>query len=313
MEVNLAHYVWYEKYRPHSIDDLVLSDNMRERFNAYINDGEFPHLLLVGPPGSGKTTISLILIEAVGAVALSLNASSEDRGIETIRGKVKQFAASQTTDNQLKVVFLDESDQLTQDAQKALRNTIEAYAATCRFILTANYGDKILAPIKSRCTEFHFESLPKNLTFKLCRHILACENVQYNRDDLLKVVDRYYPDIRTIVNNIQAASLGGQLDLSLIGTNVQIDLALIGQHVQNGLITKARQLWAGVSDFVFLYEYLFNTWVAAQFLDEDRTSAALILAEYLYRDSTVLDREINFTACMLELIKEVCKKEPKWK
>lgn len=312
MEANLAHYIWYEKYRQKDINDLVLPDSLRERFQSYIEDGEFPHLLLVGPKGSGKTTLSLILIEAVGAIPLILNASSEDRGIETVRGKVKQFAASQTADNQLKVVFLDEADQLTLESQKALRNTVETYAANCRFILTANYGDKIIPPLHSRCTVFNFDSLPKNLTVKYCRHVLACENVTYERDDLIKVVDRYYPDIRTIINNLQAASIGGQLNLSLIGTNALIDLELLGQYVQNGELRQARQMWAGINDFVFLYKYLFDQWLAVQFTDEQRTVGALTIAEYLHRDSTVLDREINFTACILEIMKSVLEKEPKW-
>lgn len=301
---NLKQFIWYERYRPQILGDMILSAEYKLLFGGYVEQGQFPHLLLLGPPGSGKTTMALILIRATNAIALMLNASSQDRGIETIRGKVKQFASSQALDGKLKVVFLDESDGLSRDAMEALRNTIETYSDTCRFILTANYGDRISSPLKSRCKVLAFDTISKVDLLNDLQWMLGEERITFQSEDIVELIERYYPDVRTIINNLQAGSAGGTFNPAVAGMAMNVDLDALADRLKKGKIIQARQLYVGCSDFVWLYRWLFDSWVAIQFLDEHRTTAALIVAQYLYQDSTVLDREINFTACLLDLCRE---------
>lgn len=298
----IEHYVWYEKYRPTTLGAVVLPPEQQVRFEQYIEDSNIPHLLFIGPPGSGKTTMAKVLMKHIPTQTLELNASSADRGIDTIRGKVTDFARSQSRPNTLKVIFFDEADKLTPDAQTALRNTIEATALSCRFIFTANFGDKIIDPIKSRCTIFTFEAFPKRLLFKKLNEILTTEGIQFERGDILKLIDRHYPDIRTVINNLQAGSLQGVFKPELANLTGNVNFDVLQQYLQEGKIKNLRELWAGTTDFSWLYRWLFNKVVPTMFLDDDIATAAIIVAEHMYRDAIVLDREINFTACCLELI-----------
>lgn len=308
--MTILHYVWYEKYRPISFQEMALEH--AERFQHYITEQDMPHLLFVGPPGSGKTTTAQILCASISTQVLELNASSEDRGIEVIRTKVVQFAKSQPKPGFLKVVFFDEADQLTLDAQKALRNTIEKYSATCRFILTANYGDKILAPIKSRCTVYTFEALPVERIAEIVYSILDAENVTFDEDEVMQVINRFYPDMRTIINNLQMGSLNGSFNPHGASVAATLSTDHLYSLLQQGKILEMRQAWAGTSDFIWLYRWLFDNVVPAMFLDEARADAALIVAQYMYQDAIVVDREINFSACCIDLIKSCVGVAVRW-
>lgn len=310
--MSVQHYVWYEKYRPIDLTQMAFTNEQYDRFSQYIYDQNFPHLLFIGPPGSGKTTTAQILCASFPTQVLELNASSEDRGIEVVRTKVVQFAKSQPKPGYLKVVFFDEADQLTIDAQKALRNTIEKYSATCRFILTANYGDKILPPIRSRCTVFTFEAFPIDAVMEKVVDILTAEEVSYNLEEVQQIVERFYPDMRTIINNLQMGVIDGQFNINNASIAATIDLTTLGDQLSAGNITTMRQMWAGNSDFLWLYRWLFDFQVPTMFLDEEITTAALIVAQYMYQDAIVVDREINFTACCLEIMKACIGVTPQW-
>ena len=293
----LANYIWYEKYRPHSLREMTLSQG--GIFVSYLDAKDIPHLLFHGPPGSGKTTLALILIEGLKAQKLILNASSEDRGIKTIRGMVKRFAMSRSLPGKKKIVFLDEADGLTSDAQPALRNTMETYSGNCRFILTANYLDKIIEPIRSRCTAFAFTKYPKKKLLRLLMGILDKEDVNYDLEDVEVLVKRLYPDIRTIINNLQAGSIGGTFELDQCLT-ARIDPKKIGKLIGQGKLRGLRELWMGATEFLWLYKYLFDVFVPS--MSKEREEGARIVGEYIYRDSSVVDREINVSACCIELM-----------
>lgn len=297
--MSLVDFIWYERHRPSSLGDMVLLRDYREVFDSYLENRDIPHLLFYGPPGSGKTTLAQILIEGLRSQKLVLNASSEDRGIKTIRGKVKQFAMSKAIRGTLKIIFLDEADALTVDAQRALRNTMETYSGGCRFILTANFLDRILEPIRSRCTVFAFTKYPKKRLLRYLIKILGKEKVIYDLEDVMVVVERFYPDIRTIVNNLQAGSVQGTFKLDQCLTT-GVDPEGVGKLIIQGKLRELRGMWVGATDFLWLYKYLFDVFVPS--MSDERPEGARIVAEYLYRDSSVADREINIAACCAELM-----------
>jgi DNA polymerase III delta prime subunit len=296
----MDNFIWFEKYRPRSLDEMVLSPENEEAFNQFIEDEEIPHLLLYGPAGSGKTTLSQIIISHIAANSLKLNASSADRGVNVIKKTVKDFAASKPRKaGLLNIVFFDEAHGLTPDAQDALPNTMETYSQNCRFIFTCNYIDKIVDPIKSRCQIFKFETFPKKYMIKHCRNILRREKVKFTRTSLKIIVDRYYPDARSIINNLQACSIGGQLSERFLDRFDPNDFL---RYLSKGKIFALRNMWANTLDFTTLYKFLFNHYADSVKNKELRADMMIMIAEYMWKDKNVADREINFTACVLEIM-----------
>jgi len=292
--------IWYEKFRPLELKQLVLSPQMRKVFKKFIKEKEIPHLLFYGPPGGGKTTLAHILISSCAGRYLILNASSEDRGIGVIKTRVKQFATAKHPGNKLNIVFFDEANGLTSDAQEALKNTIEKYQKNCRFIFATNEIHKITEPILSRCQVFQFDSFPKESLIRALRKILVKENVEFTQKKLIKIVDQYYPDIRTIMNTLQSCSITGKLDTKeLLSANTK----MISMYLKKGKIFALRHMFNNSADFLWVYRFLFNKYIVKNFKDnQDRSDACLIVAEYLWRDRTVVDKEINLAACFLELM-----------
>lgn len=299
----LHKFIWYERYRPKVLSEMVLRKEYRVKFEDYIAEANIPHLLLYGPRGSGKTTLAYILIDAIGAQSLVLNASSSDRGVSAVKGKMTQFARSQPLDGRLKVLFLDESDSLTPDAQRALRNTMETYSDTCRFILTANYIDRVLPEIQSRCIHYEFSTLPRRKVEQLIVSIFNTEKISFTEKAVAFLVERFYPDVRSLINNAQAGSIGGHfMSSAVIGALAAEDPALLVRSIMAGELGKLRKLWVGVSDFGWLYRFLFDILIY-EVKEELRPEIALAVCNYMYQDSIVSDREINFTGCVVELMK----------
>ncbi len=207
--------VWVEKYRPRTLADVVGQEETVERLKAYVQARNIPHLMFAGPPGTGKTTSAIALArdlygEDWAGRFLELNASDE-RGIGVVRGKIKEFARVGTADTQgFKIVFLDEADALTHDAQSALRRTMEKYTATTRFVLSCNYSSKIIDPIQSRCAVFRFRPLTQEQVKKYVRKIAKAENVEITAEGVDALLFVAKGDLRRTVNTLQvAAALGG--------------------------------------------------------------------------------------------------------
>lgn len=215
--------VWVEKYRPRTLSEVVGQDDAVERLKAYVKTGNVPHLMFAGPPGTGKTTCAIAMARDLfgsdgwAGRFLELNASDE-RGIGIVRGKIKEFARVGTADSQgFKIVFLDEADALTHDAQAALRRTMEKYTATTRFVLSCNYSSKIIDPIQSRCAVFRFRPLTVDQVKKFIRRIATEEKLDIAPDGVDALVFVAKGDLRKTVNTLQvAATLGGKIDADSI-------------------------------------------------------------------------------------------------
>ncbi len=290
--------LWVERYRPKQLIDLVLADSHRSVLEGFIKDGVIPHLLLVGAVGSGKTTIARILLDKLDCTSLELNASDE-RGIDTVRNRVKGFLMTQSF-TRWRVVFMDESDYLTKDAQASLRNVMERFSEKGRFILTANYEEKIIEPLQSRCQVLRFNSMERKAVFKRVKYILTSREVKWDPETALKVIDDHYPDVRRIINTLQLSVVDGELKYQIeadVARDVREALKKKDLRAIRKIVMEQRP------DFTQLYRSLFDT--IPELGVRSKASVAITLAEYLYRDALVADKEMNFAAAMLEVMKEL--------
>ncbi len=293
--------MWVEKYRPRCIEDLVLSEENAQAVKKFLQERAIPHLLLVGSVGSGKTTIARMLLSNMDCTSLELNASDE-RGIDTVRNRVKGFLMTAGV-SCWRVVFLDEADALTPDAQFSLRNVMERFSAHGRFVLTANYEEKIIEPLRSRCQSLHFSALPKREVFQRAMKVLKLEGVAFEVEGVMRVVDEHYPDVRKIINTLQLCTSGGKFTYK---ASVDVLGKVRGFLQQKDLRSIRELVLQERPDFTTLYRGLFDTLPELlQGKSGSLATAGVTIGEYLYRDSIVADREINFSACCLELMKEV--------
>lgn len=302
MDENLKFEIWYEKYRPKKLDDLILNEHNRKILEKCIKAKQIPHLLLHGEWGSGKTTIAKILIEYCASADLQLGASAEDRGIDVIKKKVKSFASNMPDDkNKTNIIFFDEADGLTPDAQMALKNIVERYHKICRFIFTANNFNKVDGHIKSRCIRLQFEQISKSHIIKFSKKILQKENIEYNKKDLKKIVKTFYPDIRSIVNELQSCSISGVLNINEL-SNPEPDMKKLKLFLDKGNISAIRHLWVGNTDFGWLYAWLTREYIPNNIKDENKAECFLHVANWMTRYQT--DKEIMATACLIDILLE---------
>jgi replication factor C small subunit len=299
-------YLWVEKYRPRDMSEYVGNDSLKESMNRYIGEGDVAHLLLFGPAGTGKTTLAKMLVKKIDCDYLYINASSEN-GVETIRQKITGFASSAGF-RDLKVIVLDEADFLTANAQAALRNTMETYASHTRFIMTCNYHQKMIAPITSRCQAYEVKPLSKKEVAVQVAGILTKENVDYTKEDLAFIVNKYHPDLRRIINVAQQSTHNGKLKLTTHDL-VESDLmsAIIDKlkspH-QKGLFNELRQLVVDADldpgSFDDIYKYLFEK--VGEYAAGKEAVVCLELAEGVYQSSLVFEKQITFVATLQKII-----------
>ena len=304
-------FLWVEEYRPHKIGDCILPVNILNVFKGFVEQGELPNLLLPGTAGIGKTTVAKALCEEIGASYIVINGSDEGRFLDTIRQKVRSFAStvSLTDESAHKVVIIDEADNTTNDVQLSLRTAIEEFHANCRFIFTCNFPNKIIEPLHSRCTvvDFRIKNEEKmkmqGKFFHRLKHILEQNGVKHDEKILVKLIQRYYPDWRRLLNECQRHAAGGEINVDILVDIADINLDDLVKAMKNKEFTTIKR-W--VTDNIDndpnivmrkIYNVLYEN-VKPKYIPE----AVLILAKYQYQIAFVADQEINLLACLTEVM-----------
>ena len=303
------HMLWVEKYRPKTVEDCILPESTKSTFQEYVNRKEIPNLLLSGTAGVGKTTIAKALCEEVGCDYIVINGSSE-RGIGTMQNQVMNYATAMSLSGGRKVVILDEADNLTPDAQKALRGIIEEVAANCSFIFTCNFKSKIMDAIHSRCTVIDFKvngSKAKMATqfFKRVEWILKEENITYDKEVVAAIITKHFPDNRRILNELQRYSVSGSIDKGILAAVADINLSDLVKALKDKDFASCRK-WVTNnldSDATVIFRKLYDT--LYETLEPNSVpQMVLILAKYQYQAAFVADHEINLIACLTEIMVE---------
>lgn len=300
--------LWVEKYRPKSLAEVIFqNDHQKEKFLSYKKSGEFPHLLLSGVQGSGKTTISRALIKDLNIDridVLTINAS-EETGVDAMRDKIRNFVTSMPVGN-FKVVRLEEADYLSLNAQGALRVLIENYSDTARFILTCNYDNKIMPAIKSRAIHYRFAAPAIDEVLMRMGEILFEENIDFDPDELEKVVNAHYPDIRSTISFLEDNCQTGKLILSNTsgGEGADYKFAVL-DLIKAGNYTELRKLVrtsVAKEDYEDLFRLIYDGLKSTYKNDPAKLEEAIItLNDYVYKHSIVALPELNVEALLISL------------
>jgi len=307
--------MWVEKYRPHRLADVMNQTEVKERLAPLLQKPqEMPHLLFAGPPGSGKTTVAqivadMLLGELKGDYTLSLNASDE-RGIDTVRERVKVFASysDRREGVPFRLVILDEADEMTRDAQTALRRIMEESSRFTRFILICNYSSSIIEPIQSRCAIFRFQRVDSQQVSSYLKRIGKAEDVKVTEKVLDAIYEATGGDLRQAINLLQAASSGGEVTLERVnavtGATVKTRAAEIVKLALDGDFNAARVKLVELTRVYGIPETDFLRFANEAVIQNagDRTAEAIkIVAEYDYRLLLGASPEIQLTAMLAEL------------
>ena len=295
------HSLLVEKYRPTNLDNYVGNESIKKSISNYIGQNDIQNLIFYGPAGTGKTTLAKLIVKNLDCDYIYINASDE-RGIETIRDKVSGFASTMSF-KPLKVVILDEADFLTIQAQASLRNVIETFSRTTRFILTCNFIERIIDPLQSRCQTLKIVPPNKLDILKHLVKIIKRESISTVEEDLRTIVDNNYPDVRKMLNTIQVSTTDNKLNLdttALVSSNymAQVVKELSGKKSWRQI----RQIIANanVQDFEELYRYLYDN--ASEFAPDKEGTVAYYINEYSYQSNFRIDKEINCMALINQLI-----------
>ena len=304
-------FLFVEKYRPHKIADCILPDRLKTIFQEYVNQKMIPNLLFSGTAGVGKTTVARALCEEVGVNYLFIN-GSEERGIDMLRTKIKNYASTVSLTGGSKVIILDEADNLTPDAQMALRASIEQFSNNCTFIFTCNFKARLIDAIHSRCAvvDFRLEASEKPKMaaqmFKRVEEILKLEGVSYDKAALAKIVEKYFPDYRRTLGELQKFTMLGSIDA---GTIAQLsDIRKLNELVaalKDKNFTAMRKWVANNSDVDSsrIFRTIYDS-TNEYFKPSSIPLVVVTIAKYQYQAAFVADQEINLVACLTELMIE---------
>ena len=305
-------FLWVEKYRPKTIAETILPTRLKDTFQKMVDTGDIPNMMFAGSAGLGKTTVAKAMCNELGLDYILIN-GSEEGNIDTLRGKIKQFASTVSLQGGYKVIILDEADYLNpQSTQPALRGFIEEFSDNCRFILTCNFKNRIIEPLHSRCGVYEFNTTKKDLAdlaaqfFKRFIYILDQENVSYEQKSVADLIMKHAPDWRRVLNEGQRLSISGNGININTGTNDNSNITelvtslkdknfkAMRKWVTNNMDVEPVAIFRGLYDN--MYEYL---------QPQSIPQMVLILADYQYKDAFVADHELNVVACMTEIMAQV--------
>ena len=302
-------FLWVEKYRPTTVDECILPNNLKQTFKEFVKQKTLPNMILSGGAGVGKTTVAKAMIDEIGATSMMIN-GSEESGIDVLRTKIKNFASTSSLEGGRKYLILDESDYLNpQSTQPALRGFMEEFHKNCGFILTCNYKNRLIEPLHSRCSGVDFK-IPKDEINKLCtqffkrvKGILDEEGIKYDDKVILELITKYFPDWRRTLNELQKYSASGQIDSGILVNLSEVNINELMDALKNNEFTTVRKWIVNNLDndpsrmFRLVYDSLYD------YLDGSTIPhAVIIIGDYSYKSAFVADQEINMLACMTELM-----------
>ena len=302
MEDQSVHTLLNEKYRPKDLSTFIGNKNLKSNIAKQLSQNDIQNYLFYGSAGGGKTTLAKIIVNNLDCDYLYINASDE-RGIETIRDKVSGFSSVMSF-KPIKVVILDEADFLTIQAQASLRNIIETFSRTTRFIFTCNFIERIIDPLQSRCQTFKIIPPTKKEVAVHLASICDKESISYDLPAIGKVVNKFYPDLRKMLNTIQASNINNHLtiDDSLLVSASYLSAILNELNKQKPNIKEIRQIIqdSNVDDFEELFRFLFDN--AGTYLPGREGTVAILINEHQYKANFRIDKEINVISLLQQII-----------
>lgn len=302
-------FLWVERYRPKTIEECILPKGLNKTFREFVKNDEIPNLLLSGTSGIGKTTIARALCEQLNADYILVN-GSEDRNIDTLRFKIRDFASSVSLSGGRKVVILDEADYINpQSTQPALRGFIEEFSKNCRFIFTCNFANRIIGPLHSRCSVIEFK-IPKAEIAELAadfmnrvQEILEFEKIEYEPKVLAELITKYIPDWRRVLNELQRYSTSGVIDVGVLTNYADVNIGELTNLLKGKKFGEMRK-WVVDNldnDPIMLFRKIYDN--LSKMLDTNSIpQAVLTIADYSYKSAFVVDQEINMVACLTEIM-----------
>ena len=304
------HTILNEKYRPDTLEGYICQDDIKTKFEEFIKQQDIPHLLFAGKPGAGKTTIAKILVKNINCDYLYINATDE-RSIDVMRDKVGAFAAAGSF-KPLKIVILDEATHILQASQVILLNMMETYSLTTRFILTGNYPERLIEPLRSRCQEFDLQPPSKKVVAQHIVNILDKENIEHTIEDVATIVKKFYPDFRKIINNCQKYTVDNvlKLDTSIEASdNYKEQVVDELKKPSNKSFNIIRQIIANAEtdDYESLYAFLYEK--LSDYAKGNEGVIVCYLEEYMYHATFRLDKEINVMACISKILETITTKK----
>lgn len=305
----MEEFLWVEKYRPKTIEDCVLPEELKSTFQKFVDNKEIPNLLLTGSAGVGKTTVARAMLEQIGADYIVINGSMNGN-IDTLRNEILQFASSVSFTGSRKYVILDEADYLNANStQPALRNFMEEFSRNCGFILTCNFRNRIIEPLHSRCSVVEFKiskaDLPRLAAqfFKRVLGILDGNGVKYDKAVVAELIQRHLPDWRRVLNELQRYSVNGTIDTGIFAGHGDAAFASLVNILKQKKFTEMRK-WVGENsdmDSTTLFRKFYDT-AYEKVNPKSIPELVLIIAKYQYQAAFVADHEINTAAFLTEVM-----------
>lgn len=305
----MSDFLWSQKYRPKKVSDCILPERLKTVFQTFVDNKSIPNLMLTGSAGVGKTTVAMAMCDEIGVNHLFIN-SSEERGIDMLRTKIKSYASTISLTGGRKVIILDEADYLTPEAQAGLRGAIEEFSENCTFIFTCNFKSRLIDALHSRCSVIDFslknEEKPKMAMqmFKRLCQILTDEDIQYDKSVLQQIVGKFFPDYRRTLNELQRYSVSGTIDA---GTLAQVSdvrkMTELLSYLKDKNFSDMRKWVVANADadpnriYRKIYDSLYESFKA-----DSIPQAVLIISKYQYQSAFVADQEINLVACLTEIM-----------